>query len=90
MLTVPVVVEDFISAEDAAILLEEMSTPSEVNPYPEYYKTRFGGTGYPYNSRVLAIQKKYALKSNELLQKLNPEEPNEIKTFKCFGSTCSS
>jgi hypothetical protein len=89
MLTVPVVVEDFISAEDAAILLEEMSTPSEVNPYPEYYKTRFGGTGYPYNSRVLAIQKKYALKSNELLQKLNPEEPNEIKTFKCFGSTWS-
>ncbi len=87
MLTVPVVIENFVTPEDAQILLEEMRSPSEVNPYPEYYKTRFGGTGYPYNRRVLEIQKKYALKSNEALQQLNPEEPNEIQTFKCFGST---
>ena len=84
MLTQPVVIEDFISAEDAAILVQEMENPSERNPYPEYYKTRFGGTGYPYNARVLALQKKYALKANEILQQLNPEEEDPIKTFKCL------
>ena len=58
----PIVIENFVSQEDADILIQEMKSPSEVNQYPDYYKTRFGGTGYPYNSRVLAIQKKYALK----------------------------
>lgn len=87
MISQPVVIENFIEPEDAEILLSEMSNPSEINPYPDYYKKRFGGTGYPYNQRVLSIQKKYALKSNEVHQELNPEEPNEIKTFKCFGST---
>jgi hypothetical protein len=82
----PVVIENFISEEDARILIEEMEHPSEVNPYPSYYKTRFGGTGYPYNKRVLDIQKRYALKSNEVHQSLNPEEKSVIKTFKCFGS----
>jgi hypothetical protein len=87
MLKQPVVIDNFIDPEDARVLLEEMSTPSEVNPYPEYYKTRFGGTGYPYNERVLKIQKKYALKSNKIHQELNPSQEKEIKTFKCFGST---
>lgn len=86
MLEKPYVVENFITAEDAAILVQEMENPSERNPYPEYYKTRFGGTGYPYNARVLELQKKYALKANEILQQLNPEEEDPIKTFKCFGS----
>ena len=66
----PMIVENFISQEDADILIQEMQSPSEVNPYPEYYKTRFGGTGYPYNRRVLDIQKKYALKSNKILQEM--------------------
>lgn len=87
MINKPIVIENFISAEDAEILLSEMKNPSEVNPYPEYYKKRFGGTGYPYNQRVLSLQKKYALKANEVHQSLNPEEENPIKTFKCFGST---
>ena len=87
MLKRPVVIENFIDPEDAEILLEEMRNPSEVNPYPDYYKTRFGGTGYPYNERVLSLQKKYALKSNTVHQQLNPDETKEIKTFKCFGST---
>lgn len=86
MITEPIIIENFISAEDAAILIEEMENPSEVNPYPTYYKTRFGGTGYPYNKRVLELQKKYALISNKVHQDLNPEENKEIKTFKCFGS----
>lgn len=86
MLKEPFIIENFIDPEDAAILIQEMERPSEVNPYPEYYKTRFGGTGYPYNQRVLAIQKKYALKANAVHQEMNPEETKEIKTFKCFGS----
>jgi hypothetical protein len=84
---VPVIIENFITEEDAKILLNEMKNPSEVNPYPSYYKTRFGGTGYPYNETVLKIHKKYSLKSNEILQNLNPQETKTIKTFKCFGST---
>jgi hypothetical protein len=86
MITKPFVIENFVSPEDAQVLIEEMENPSETNPYPSYYKTRFGGTGYPYNQRVLEIQKRYALISNKIHQNANPEEQNEIKTFKCFGS----
>jgi hypothetical protein len=87
MITSPVVIEDFITPEDAQILMEEMITPSEVNPYPEYYKKRFGGTGLPYNDRVNRIVKHYALKANKIMQELNPEETEEIKMFKAFGCT---
>jgi hypothetical protein len=62
MIKIPYVIENFIEPEDAKILVQEMSNPSEVNPYPEYYKTRFGGTGFPYNNKVLELQKKYATK----------------------------
>jgi len=86
MITVPVVIKNFINAEDAQILINEINNPSEVNPYPEYYKTRYGGTAYPYNKIVLNIQKKYSLLSNETHQRLNPEETKQIKTFKSFGS----
>jgi hypothetical protein len=87
MITEPVIIDNFIEPADAEVLIKEMHDPSEINPYPEYYKTRFGGTGFPYNKTVLELQKKYAIKSNEVHQSLNQEEPNEIKTFKCFGST---
>lgn len=87
MIKRPVVIKNFIDPEDAKTLLKEMSSPSERNPYPSYYKTRFGGTGYPYNKTVLDIQKKYSLLSNKVHQDLNPEETKEIKTFKAFGST---
>jgi hypothetical protein len=87
MITRPVVINNFIDPKDAEILLKEMHSPSERNPYPSYYKTRFGGTGYPYNNTVLEIQKKYSILSNKVHQDLNPEEAKEIKTFKAFGST---
>lgn len=86
MITTPVVIKNFITSEDAQILLNEINSPSEVNPYPEYYKTRYGGTAYPYNKTVLDIQKKYSLLSNDVHQRLNPEETKPIKTFKSFGS----
>jgi hypothetical protein len=85
MLTKPVIVENFITPEDAQVLMDEMLSPSEVNPYPEYYKKRFGGTGLPYNDRVNKIVKHYALKANKVMQELNPEEEKEIKMFKAFG-----
>ena len=87
MIDMPFVIENFIEPEDAETLLRELRNPSETNPYPSYYKTRFGGTGYPYNKTVLELQKKYALKSNKIHQEANPDEEKNIKTFKCFGST---
>jgi hypothetical protein len=87
MLKEPVIFENFIDPEDAQVLIDEMNNPSETNPYPEYYKKRFGGTGFPYNAKVNAILKKYALKANKIHQELNPQETKKIKTFKAFGCT---
>jgi hypothetical protein len=86
MIAKPVVIKNFITPKDAQTLVDEINNPSEVNPYPEYYKTRYGGTAYPYNKTVLDIQKTYSLLSNNVHQKLNPEETKKINTFKSFGS----
>ncbi len=79
------VVEDFISADDAKLLIEEMDNPSEINPYPEYYKKRYGGTAFPYNKRVMDVLIKYGHKSNEMQKALNGYV-NNIYVFKAFGS----
>jgi hypothetical protein len=79
------VVENFISAEDARVLVEEQISPSETNPYPEYYKDRFGGTAFPYNKRVMDILIKYGLLSNEI-HKDQSGFVNPIYVFKGFGS----
>lgn len=77
--------DNFITEEDAAILIEEQRNPSEVNPYPEYYSERYGGTAFPYNSRVISMLNKYGHKSNEMHKKLNGFV-NDIYIFKAFGS----
>jgi hypothetical protein len=77
--------ENFITEEDANILIEEQRNPSEVNPYPEYYSERYGGTAFPYNARVIKILNKYGHKSNEMHKKLNGFI-NDIYIFKAFGS----
>lgn len=79
------VIDNFITPEDAAILIEEQRHPSEINPYPEYYKERYGGTAFPYNDRVMSLLKKYGLKSNKVHQELNGFV-NPIYVFKAFGS----
>lgn len=79
------VVDNFISPEDARILIEEQMRPSEINPYPEYYKERFGGTAFPYNKRVMDILVKYGKKANELHKEFNGFV-NPIYVFKGFGS----
>jgi hypothetical protein len=77
--------ENFITEEDANILIEEQRNPSEVNPYPEYYNERYGGTAFPYNPRVIKMLNKYGHKSNEMHKKLNGFV-NDIYIFKAFGS----
>ena len=79
------VVENFISEPDALVLIEEIQRPSEVNPYPEYYKDRNGGTALPYNSRVMDILKKYAIRAN-LVQKEFFNLDKDVIVTKAFGS----
>lgn len=79
------IIENFISEEDASVLVSEQLNPSEVNNYPEYYKDRFGGTAFPYNSRTINMLKKYGDLSNKVHQELNGFV-NPIYVFKAFGS----
>jgi hypothetical protein len=79
------VIENFITPEDAQILVDEQNSPSEVNPYPDRYSTYYGGTGFPYNKRTMDILIKYGLKSNEVHREANGFV-NPIYVFKTFGS----
>jgi hypothetical protein len=79
------IIKNFITPEDAQVLIDEQKNPSEINAYPEYYKKRFGGTAFPYNDRVMDILKKYGEKSNKVHQEQNGFV-NPIYVFKSFGS----
>jgi hypothetical protein len=79
------VIKNFITPEDAQTLIDEQRNPSSTNPYPEYYKKRFGGTSFPYNDRVMDILKKYGEKANEVHKEQNAFY-NDIYVFKAFGS----
>lgn len=79
------VIDNFIEPVDAKILIDEINKPSEINPYPEHYINRYGGTALPYNKRVLDILLKYSNKSNDLHKHLNGFK-NNIYTYKAFGS----
>jgi hypothetical protein len=79
------IVDNFIDKEDAEILIKEQLNPSKINPYPDYYKSRFGGTAFPYNNIVMDILKRYSIKANRLHQEFNGFV-NPIYTFKAFGS----
>lgn len=79
------IVENFITPEDAAILIKEQHNPSEVNPYPSYYSDRYGGTSLPYNKTVMDIMIKYGKIANEKHKELNGFV-NDIYVFKGFGS----
>lgn len=79
------IIDNFITPEDAAVLIEEQQNPSEVNPYPEYYSERFGGTNFPYNKRTLDLQVKYGHKANDTVKDLYGFK-NPVYVFKSFGS----
>lgn len=79
------VIENYITPEDADLLVREMQNPSEVNDYPDYYKKRFGGTSLPYNKQVMEVLVKYGQKANEDHRRLNGYM-HDIYVFKGFGS----
>lgn len=79
------IIENFITPEDAQTLINEQLRPSEVNPYPEYYKERFGGTAFPYNKTVMDLLIKYGHLSNQVHKEANGFV-NPIYVFKAFGS----
>lgn len=79
------VIENFITAEDADLLIREQKNPSSINPYPEYYSKRFGGTSLPYNPVVQEVMIKYGLMANQVHQDANGFK-NPIYVFKGFGS----
>jgi hypothetical protein len=79
------IIDNFITPEDAQTLINEQMHPSEVNPYPEYYAERFGGTAFPYNKVVMDLLVKYGDKANRLHQEFNGFI-NPIYVFKAFGS----
>lgn len=79
------IVDNFISEEDANALIREQVSPSASEPYPDYYKDRFGGTAFPYNEITRDLLKKYGDLSNEKHKDLNGFV-NPIYVFKAFGS----
>jgi hypothetical protein len=79
------VIENFITPEDAQTLINEQISPSEINPYPDYYSNRYGGTAFPYNNVVMDLLRKYGEKSNDVHKDVNGFI-NPIYVFKSFGS----
>jgi hypothetical protein len=79
------IIDNFITPEDAQLLIDEQKSPSETNPYPAYYAERFGGTAFPYNKRVMDVLIKYGKLSNDVHKKQNGFL-NPIYVFKAFGS----
>ena len=79
------IVEDFITEEDAKSLISEIVRPSSVNPYPDYYADRNGGTAFPYNNNVITILRKYAKQAN-LIQKEFFQTEKDVIITKSFGS----
>lgn len=79
------VVDFFIEEEDIKSLISEIESPSEVNPYPDFYSNRNGGTSLPYNKLVIEILKKYANKANKLHAQFNNLDYN-LYTTKAYSS----
>lgn len=64
------VINDFVEPADAQLYMDEARTPSQVEPFPDYYKDRFGGTALPYNANTRYLNKKYGRKAAEFIQEL--------------------
>jgi hypothetical protein len=79
------VIDNFITQEDADTLISEQKSPSSVEPYPEYYKKRFGGTAFPYNKTVMDLLIKYGKLANKQHKILNGFK-HPIYVYKAFGS----
>lgn len=79
------VIENFIDKEDAKILIGEMDNPSSINPYPDFYSNRNGGTALPYNDVTVSMLQKYGEKVCKTISSLyNLEE--EVYITKGYSS----
>lgn len=77
------IIDNFISQEDAQVLMAEADKPSVIEDVPEYYKDRFGGTALPYNQITREIQKRYARKAAEYVKDLYGFV-NNVYAYKVF------
>ena len=75
---------NFITDEDASILIYEIDNPSEINEYPDFYKNRNGGTALPYNKTVIKVLKKYANLANKIHEDL--WNVDKVYTTKAYSS----
>ncbi len=64
------VINNFIEQNDAQLYMDEARNPSKIEPFPDYYKDRFGGTALPYNDNTKYLNKKYGRKAAELVKEL--------------------
>jgi hypothetical protein len=64
------VVNNFVDPEDAKLYMKEAKNPSKVEPVPDYYKERFGGSALPYNENTRYLNKKYGRKAAETVKEL--------------------
>jgi hypothetical protein len=64
------IVNNFLEEKDAIQYMQEADRPTYREPWPDYYKTRFGGTALPYNEYTRHLNKKYGRKAAEYVQKL--------------------
>ena len=79
------IVNDFISEEDSKKIISEINNPSSINPYPEHYSNRNGGTALPYNGIVLDVLRRYGNKANQEVKKLFSIN-SDIYTTKGYSS----
>lgn len=64
------IVSNFLEEDDAKLYVKEADHPSAIEPFPEYYKERFGGTALQYNDNTRYLNKKYGRKAAEYVKKL--------------------
>lgn len=64
------VINDFVEPQDAQLYIDEATKPSNIEPFPEYYKDRFGGTALPYNANTRYLNKKYGRKAADFVKEL--------------------
>jgi hypothetical protein len=77
------IINNFIEPNDAQLYMDEARKPSKVEPFPEYYKDRFGGTALPYNENTRYLNKKYGRKAAEYVKELYGFK-NPVYVYKVF------
>jgi len=77
------IIPNFVEQEDANLYMSEARNPSKTEPFPDYYKDRFGGTALPYNENTRYLNKKYGRKAAEYVKELYGFK-NPVYVYKVF------